>query len=213
VLIADLPMQKEPVRMIYYASIFGCAAGWVGLGLVLLPGFSTGPFAEMLAGLPLIGRLLDRLMGAVRMYRRRVHVLLGAIAMSVATHCLFVFVVYLISIGLADKATATLGETFVIVPAGWVAASVPLPLGALGAFELVMDYLYMELTSGRVSEGEGLMIALAYRVVNITIALVGVGFYLSGRRELSQVVREAEHQPPESSDPGAVITSIESGRP
>ena len=45
---------------------------------------------------------------------------------------------------------------------------------------------------GAVVRGRGLIVALAFRVITLTIALIGVAFYLAGRREVSEAIHDAE---------------------
>jgi uncharacterized membrane protein YbhN (UPF0104 family) len=68
----------------------------------------------------------------------------------------------------------------------------PLPMAGLGAFEYVMDFYYQNVTSVATPVGFGLMVAFGYRVVTVAIAVIGVLFYLASRREVSEVLNEAE---------------------
>ena len=56
----------------------------------------------------------------------------------------------------------------------------------------------------------GLLIALAYRLCQISIATIGVGYWLAGRREVDELMHEAEELPPEDEldpDPPSAIIS------
>ena len=50
--------------------------------MLIVPGFTTGAVSEFLSGLPRLGPLFRRLIGAVRMYRRKPLVLIVATVMS-----------------------------------------------------------------------------------------------------------------------------------
>ena len=56
--------------------------------------------------------------------------------------------------------------------------------------------------------GQGLVIALGYRIITVLIATVGICYYLAGRREVAQVLHEAEQEAEEkqSSRAGAADT-------
>ncbi len=65
----------------------------------------------------------------------------------------------------------------------------------MGTFELLVNYLYQHMPSGPPSDpSAGLVVALCYRVVTVLIALVGVGIYLASRREMTEVLHEAEEE-------------------
>ena len=69
-----------------------------------------------------------------------------------------------------------------------VAGVIPLPMGALGAIEGALQFLYGQ-TGGNVAKG--LVVTLVYRLITILIAMVGVGFYVRTRRDLNRVLKEA----------------------
>ena len=194
VLIVGLPTEDPNIRVINDAAVVGSVVGCVLMTLILLPGFSTGPLAEFFSGLPKVGGTFAQLFRAVRMYRRRLDVLIWTCLMSLVNHGLYAIGLFLLATGLAGGDTATLAEHFVIVPLGWVAAALPLPLGALGAFEGAVDYLYAHVPQASLPPGEGLLVALGYRVITVVIATVGIGFFLSSRREVADVWHEAEHE-------------------
>ena len=42
----------------------------------------------------------------------------------------------------------------------------------------------------------GLLIALSYRLIQICIATIGLAYWLAGRREVEELMHEAEELPP-----------------
>ncbi len=186
------PRQLEFIQLICRVT-FACAvAGTLGLAVLLLPGFTTAPFWDALTQLPRVGGTIERLVGAMRMYRRQPLMLLGTLVMSLGTHTLFVLCIYLIARGLPGG-EPPLSTHFVIVPIANVAGAIPLP-GGMGPFEYTLDLLYRGVSSVSVAPRQGFLIALAFRLITLLIAMVGVVYYLAGRREVSDLVKEAEEE-------------------
>gem|GEM_PF-3826882 len=127
--------------------------------------------------------------------------MLLACLISLGTHTLFTLTIYAIACGLPGEHPSLI-QHFVIVPISSSAAATPLPLGALGAFEYVLDFLYKAVSDN----SQGLLVALGYRLLTVVIAMVGACFYLTSRREVSAVLHEAEahSQPTAVSGPGSM---------
>ena len=69
---------------------------------------------------------------------------------------------------------------FAVAPAG------------LGTFEAAMKILYQEIPAQ--GGGDGFLVALVFRLITIVIAAIGVVYYWIGRREVGELLREAEHE-------------------
>lgn len=165
------------------------AAGGIAIAVVLSPGFTNNPLSRAAARLPMVGGVVERLFGAAAIYRRRIPRLLLALGMSLATHCLSAVSVYLLATGLPGR-SPSFAAHFVIVPIATVAAAVPLP-GGLGAFEMALDLLYRSATGAAVGMQQGFVVALAFLVIKLLIAAVGIGLYLVSRRSIAELIREA----------------------
>jgi glycosyltransferase 2 family protein len=183
------PQGLAIIRNLCWAALLGTAAGLAALAVLLLPGFTTSPAWDFLAGLPKVGRTIADLIEALRMYRQRLAVLAVAVAMSLAVHGLLAIGVFLIAQGLPGE-TPGFGAHLVISPMASAFGAIPLP-GGLGAFEVALDFLYRCISAERVSESQGFVIALAYRVITILIAGIGAGYYVSSRREVRRLMKEA----------------------
>ena len=63
-----------------------------------------------------------------------------------------------------------------------------------GPFEAVLDSLYanVPLADGPIAPHQGLVVALGYRVITVLIALIGACYYFAARKEVAQVMHEAE---------------------
>jgi len=182
------PANLESFRRIGFFTIGFAAAGPVGLLLLLSP--LATKLRVQLKRLPKVGKLASRLMDAVLIYRAKLRVILLAFLFSLLSHGLFAICIFVVAEGLPG-AHPDLPTHFAVVPIANVAGALPLP-GGIGAFELALNLLYGAVSSADVAESQGFIVALAYRVITILIAMVGLGFYRSSRKEIQQLAREAE---------------------
>jgi uncharacterized membrane protein YbhN (UPF0104 family) len=110
--------------------------------------------------------------------------------MSVAVHLLFAMAIYLTAHGLGVT-ELPLDTAFAIGPTSSIASTVPLPAGPL---EGALVFFFTE--SLGIPKGRGLVVALVFRLINISIAVVGFAYYLGSRREVAEVIHEAEQDEP-----------------
>ncbi len=185
-------IEVPEIQFVCNATFLLTLLGAVGLGLLITPGFTDGRGTRALARLPRVGPALESLIEAVRMYRRKPHVLIATAIMSVGVHCLFATGIYLIARGLPGDVLA-LSTHYVVSPLSAVTGILPLPLGP---FEFVLDFLYTHVPEPgvNVQEGQGLLVALVYRLICVLIATVGICYYLSARREVAKAMQEAEQE-------------------
>jgi len=194
ILIAGMQNSAIPeIRIISQWTLACTAIGAAGILALVFPGVTNGRFSEFLANIPKLGYTLDRLMKAVRMYRLKFPVVAAAGLMSILVHCTLVAALFLLATGLPGAAPELL-QHFVIVPLSMVTSALPLPAAGLGAFEFAMDKLYVMLppAGAAVAVGQGLLVALTYRMITVGIALIGAGYYLNTRREMQAVIKQEE---------------------
>jgi uncharacterized membrane protein YbhN (UPF0104 family) len=180
----------EAVRILCHLTLLGTAISTVGGFLILTPGFTNGRLSRWLGDLPRVGRLVRRLLGAVRMYRERASVLTVTALMSLVVHALSAVGIYLSALALPGAAP-NLTSHFLIVPLAMLASAVPVSVSGLGVFEGVLDVLYVQLSGGAVAPGTGFVVGLAYRVMTIGVAIIGFGYYLANRAIVRQVMKQA----------------------
>jgi glycosyltransferase 2 family protein len=191
--------HRLPVAEVRYTShiIFALTAvGGMGILGLMTPGLTSGRLSAALGRIPRIGHTVEGLIHAMRMYRRQPAVLGVSALMSVAVHCLFVAGIYLIARGLPGD-DLSLASHFVIIPVASTTGALPLPLGP---FEVVFELLYTRVPEPGVTveAGQGLVVALGYRLITLLIAAIGMGYYVGSRREVAEVLEEADRQPPET---------------
>jgi len=114
-----------------------------------------------------------------------------AVFMTFVAQSLYAVGIWLVARALVSDAP-TLGEHFVIVPMAMITGVLPLAPNGLGTFEALMEWMYRELMAGHAIKGAGLLVSFGYRLITVLIAAVGAIVYWAGRREVSEVMHEAE---------------------
>jgi glycosyltransferase 2 family protein len=165
----------------------------IGLAVMLIPAVTRSRLWDLLEHTPLVGPILHKLVGAMRAYRQRVDLLLAAIGVSLVVHLSYVFAILLmtLSIGIAEQDRPSPSSVFVIVPPSMIAGALP-----IGFYEVAITLLFRAASPPGAPENTGLLIALAYRIIQISIATIGVGYWLAGRSEVRELMHEAEELPP-----------------
>ena len=100
---------------------------------------------------------------------------------------MYVGVFYLIARGL-NVAPAPLLSQVVIVPLSVSIAMLPLPLGALGAFDFAFSFLYENIGGSKY----GLLIVLTYRAITVAALIVCLAAYLTRSSQADEALHESE---------------------
>jgi uncharacterized protein (TIRG00374 family) len=167
----------------------------LGFVLILIPAVTRSQLWDRLEHMPVAGPVLHKLVGAMRVYSARVDLLFAGIAISLCIHFLYVtaVVIMTMSIGIAPEHQPPARYVFVIVPPTMIAGALP-----IGVYEIVTTLLFRAIAPTGAPESMGLMIALAYRIIQSLIASIGVGYWLTSRGEMQEVIHEAEESPPDA---------------
>jgi uncharacterized protein (TIRG00374 family) len=166
----------------------------LGLIVMLIPGVTQSRWWDLLEHLPLVGPVLHKLVGAMRAYRRRVELLATAVGVSLIVHLMYVLSVVVMSnsIGIAPEHRPAWASIFVIVPPTMIAGALP-----IGIYEVTITLLFAAVSPPGAPPNMGLLIGLAYRLIQLAIASIGVVYWLAGRSEVREFMHEAEESPPE----------------
>lgn len=171
-----IPRPTVEVKTICHLTLACAALGAVAIAVAMLPGFASGPVARFLTRLPKIGRILDRLISALRIYRTRWVTVGITVLMSIGSHALFALAFYFIAQAMFAH-VPTLREHLILVPLGMVAGSLPLAPGGFGAFEFAIRELYEIIPADPAVDVAGVLVALVYRLLTILVAAIGVVIY------------------------------------
>jgi uncharacterized protein (TIRG00374 family) len=162
----------------------------VGLAIVLGPEFLVGGAIRIMARIPRVGRPLESLLLAVRMYRGKPKVLVISSLLTIGVHLSFASGCYCIACGLPGN-HLSLPQHFVVMPLSAAMQVIPIPIGPT---EAALKYLYehVPVAGPAIIEGQGLVVSLAYRLITLLIAALGIFYYFGNRREMAEVMHEAE---------------------
>ena len=182
--------DDEMIRKVCEATWIIAIVGGIGAAILMIPAVTEGRFATSLEKLPAVGKAFASLLEAMRMYRRRPGVLLLAAILTIGVHSCFAIGVYMIARGLPGH-DHSLGTHMIIMPLSASAGAIPL---SFGPFEAMLDYFYLHipLAVGSIMAGQGLVVALGYRVITVMIASIGAICYFSSRLEVSRALDEAK---------------------
>jgi uncharacterized protein (TIRG00374 family) len=165
--------------------------GTVGLVFLVGPDLSKGRSIQALGRIPKVGRPLESLANAVRTYSQRPMVLLGSSILSAGVHIMNALGCYLIARGLPGNLLSW-DLYFVIMPLSAVAGVLPV---SFGPFEATMEFLYLHASVGvSILPGQGLIVALTYRLITFLLAALGIPYYFGDRREMAEAMHEAEEE-------------------
>jgi glycosyltransferase 2 family protein len=200
-------IADRDVRWIFRGTFIATAVSTVAIAVAFVPGVIDGKWTRIIARTPYIGGALERLLEAMRMYRRNVPVLLGTSLLTVGVHCLSTLSIYLAARGLLNG-EADLVPQFFVYPISCIANTVPL---SAGPFEATMKVLYNQGLGIEVCSA--LAVPIVYRILTILTAAVGFLYYLGSRREVAEVMHEAETEPAASPEDweGAAAERIAAG--
>ena len=174
------------------------AAGMIAIASIisLLVAVYAGNWFETLLQLvrkiPFAGETIVRMAEAVRRLRTQPVVIPILLGMAVSVHLMLSITVYLVSSGIYTDAP-TLSEHLMVVPPGMAAGALPLAPGGLGLQEGAIAGLFEQLPSQGDREFSGLLVATVYRLITISIAGIGLIYYLGSHgREFQFVKREVQ---------------------
>jgi uncharacterized protein (TIRG00374 family) len=183
-----LPDPGPPVRAIIGTARLLTVAATVAILLFLAPRTLYVPLTRWIRMLPKTGAAIERLIAAIRMYRQHLEALALACLLGGVILVLNVTAIYLIARGL-PAGGPTWGEHLLIVPLTLMSGIVPLP-GGLGVLDYTISYLYAHVSAAHVAAGQGLLVVMTGRIISIVFVIMGAGFYLASRREVSTALHQ-----------------------
>jgi len=188
-----LDAPSESLRALCRLILITAAIGWIGFGLLMYVGVLSGPWAcGRVKRYPLVGNLCVRVLNTVHAYRHKKRMLLAAIGVSSVMALSFITSFYLVARGLPIHEPPW-SEHLVIVPVAGLVGAIPLTPSGLGTLEFAVEELYLVMPGGdQIEKGDGTLVGVGRRLTDIAVALIGLGFYLSHRREMQEVFAEAE---------------------
>ncbi|MEZ6137235.1 MAG: lysylphosphatidylglycerol synthase transmembrane domain-containing protein [Pirellulaceae bacterium] len=146
-------------------------------------------FLDWVERLPWLGPSLARMARAVRLLRTRPITIPILLAMALAVHILLALTVYLVSHGIYTQ-SPSLKEHLMVVPPGMAAGALPLAPGGIGLQEGALAGLFEQLPN-LPQNFSGMIVATVYRLITITIAGIGLAYYVASHGREFKLVRTA----------------------
>ncbi len=137
------------------------------------------------------GAYFETVLDTVHRYRRSFGNLVAVLMIALVTHLLATGVTLLAAH--ATNPTGLAWEMVELIPLGHLANTLPLTPGGLGVGEAAFEALYV-----RAGFSGGAETLLGWRLLSLVIGLVGLGYYLQGRRQFVQATEQSA--PAESID-------------
>jgi hypothetical protein len=191
ILFSDRTGWGADIKVICNLTLAATLAGTVAITVVLLPGWDRSSLMKSMYRLPKVGTIVHRLAKALDVYRGKRGILALIAGLSLMVHVVFALALYLAAVAIFPQ-HPSLADHFIIVPLSLVAGAVPLAPAGLGTFEAAMKILYQVVPAN--GGGDGFLVALVFRLITIVIAAIGVGYYWTRRREVGDLLREAERE-------------------
>ena len=180
----SFPEQQKPLGWLFAATL--SAFTLTTLSLCFSQRLWRGWLGQNIARVPKIGIFLSRVHFSLGTYLQYKKTLGFALLLTLGSQTATALAFWLIATGLPGSAPSP-AQFLVIVPLSLVAAAVPLPMGGLGALEAMFAYLYQLLSF---PPARGLLVALAYRLTTIFVALGGVPFFFKERDRRQSAVTD-----------------------
>jgi hypothetical protein len=198
--------ESTVARIATHASVWLAIGSTIMIFLMLMPDYGNGATIRLLGKIPLVGPAVEKVARAMEVYRGRKMTLLKSAGLTIFVHVLFSVGIFCIARGLFSVAPSV-STHLVLHPVSNVTSIIPLPAGP---YETVLDSLYptVSVVGGPdYKPGQGLIVALGYRLVTVLIAGIGGIYYLFSRDEISEAIhRIDEGELPEKTSPAHLET-------
>jgi uncharacterized protein (TIRG00374 family) len=161
--------------------------GFLGCVFMFLPVFSGNDIERLTLIIPVFGKYIIKLVRPLLVYRSNWRSVLICFLMSLPVHLSFGVSLWFLSSGIfTSLKVPSLPEHIMLYSAVNITSMIPL---AAGPFEFVLAQLYPLFG---VAIGVGMMVAIAFRIIAILVAAIGIIFYFTLRAELHEAKEDIE---------------------
>ncbi|MFN7804216.1 MAG: lysylphosphatidylglycerol synthase transmembrane domain-containing protein [Planctomycetaceae bacterium] len=204
-LVPSEALDHPDLKSVGWFMLAGSLVGLVSLGLMLWPRVTQSKWVQWIRRVPKVGGLAGELIEGVALFQSRPHAVWQAVLLSLVAHSGLITGFWLCARWMKQAWTPDLMTHFFFLPtAELFGAFVPVPAG-MGALEGAVQWFYERVRPEMVSEADagaaGFLAALAFRLVNLGIAALGGGYYLTSRSDLAQAIEQTTIQSPPKSLP------------
>ncbi|WP_164100931.1 lysylphosphatidylglycerol synthase transmembrane domain-containing protein [Candidatus Laterigemmans baculatus] len=189
---------SEDLQQVARGAAVLAAVGTVALVTLVVGGRWIDRLLRRLGDLPRVGALIHRVADPLRSFHRHPVSFLIALVLSLGVHSLLSISMYLVARGLYD-APPGFADHLIIVPVGMLASALPLTPAGMGILEATIDWLY-RVVPAEPTAASGTLVALAFELVKLALASVGMVFYWSSGREVQESLDAIEDEMEEELD-------------
>jgi uncharacterized membrane protein YbhN (UPF0104 family) len=178
----ESPAVKANTTLLWIGSVGGLAA----VGLMLHPATTAWGWVNRLARLPLVGGVLGDLLEGMKLYQSRPWAVLGALGMALVNNSGTITALYCCARAMQAPWAPGLVAHFYFRPSADLFGAASMIPGGVGALEFAIREAYVLLNPGAVSDAEaaaaGFSAAIAFRVVSVSVSMIGLCWALVWRR-------------------------------
>jgi uncharacterized protein (TIRG00374 family) len=161
--------------------------GMVGCMIMFLPVFSSKDIERWTLLIPIFGKYAIKLVRSLLIYRNNLSSVLICFVISLPVHLSFGLSLYFLADGIFTSIEVpSLPEHIMLYSVVNITSMIPL---AAGPFEFMLEQLYPLFG---IAIGVGMVVALAFRVIAILVAAIGIIFYFTLRAEIQEVQEDIE---------------------
>jgi uncharacterized protein (TIRG00374 family) len=171
-------LAKSVWNIVFLFTIFGV----LGCAFMFLPIFTSVDIERWTLSIPIFGEYIIKLVYPLLIYRNNLRSVMVCFLISLPVHLSFGLSLWFLASGIFTSINVpSLPEHIMLYSAVNITSMIPL---AAGPFEFVLEQIY-PLFGVRI--GVGMVVAIAFRIVAILVAAIGIIFYFTLRAEIHEV--------------------------
>jgi uncharacterized membrane protein YbhN (UPF0104 family) len=173
---------KANTTLLWIGSVGGLSA----VGLMLHPATTAWGWVNRLRRVPLVGGVLGELIDGMKLYQSRPWAVLSALGMALVNNSGTITALYCCARAMQPPWVPTLAAHFYFKPTADLFGAASMIPGGVGALEFAIREAYVLLNPGVVLDAEaaaaGFSAAIAFRVVSVSVSMIGFCWSLVARR-------------------------------
>jgi uncharacterized protein (TIRG00374 family) len=157
-----------------------------GMLLILLGNIANSKFSSQFFDWIPLGRYPKKIFDTIYSYRNNLSTLLIAVGLSFFNHAMNAGVIFIFL--LVNNQSGFTWQMAILIPFGFLASALPITPGGLGVGEAAFNELF-----AMVSIKDGAVMLLGWRLLTLLIGLVGLVYYLQGRKRFFMTSNSPTH--------------------
>lgn len=195
-------MRSSELKAICIFLWCGAIGGAIGIWMTLHPAFLQSRFVQFFTKIKKVGHIVEELISVLEQYRGQSRSLFFVLFLSLIGHFKMLACFYFCSLSMGQAGIAPgFWMHLVIIPGAELAGVIIPTPGGLGVLEgaIVIVYQYAAMAtdptlSKEVVSSAGVLTGLAFRAISISIAIIGVIYYMAQRKQYDEAIAEQENE-------------------